>query len=187
VRLLLRGGFALTLPALAVALASCGGDSPEKVDAEDWVADVCDRAADFEEEFIDAGEPLNDIDDRSDPDEIKDAIDQFVEDASDIIDAFIKDVEEIGEPDIDGGSDVLKAMKEHADERKDILARFRDDVNDLDDDDEDDFRDGVFDLLDDVDDPDFRDRLEDIDERDVDDLIDMIDEDPACAGTLFSS
>ena len=187
-RLQIRSGVALVgLSSVTLLLASCGGgDSLEKVDADDWVQDVCDEAVDFDEDFARAGRDLDVIED-GDPDEIKDAIDEFVDEATSLIDDFVEAIEEVGEPDIDGGGDVIKAIRDHAKDQKGSLTGFRDDVNDLDDKDEDDFRDDIFDLLDDTEEFDLRERLEDIDERDVDDLIDSIDEDPACSATMFNS
>ena len=179
----------LGLVAIAAAVlpfAACGGSDLEKVDAEDWVADVCDRALDFDDDLNDAAADLAVIED-GDPDEIKDAIDAFVDDASDIIDEFVKDIEDIGQPDIEGGDQVIKAIRAHAKDEKDQLTKFKDEVNDLDDDDEDDFRDDVISVLEDTEDLDLRDRFEDIDERDVDDLIDEIDADSDCSSALFSS
>jgi hypothetical protein len=187
VRLLLRTGLlAATASSLAILASACGGDSIEKVDVDDWVADVCDRAVDFDDDFADAGSELDIIED-GDPDEIKDAIDQFVKEGTDLIDDFVKDVEEVGQPDIDGGDKVIKAIKDHAKDRKKTLTDFKGDVDDLDDDDDDDFRDDVFDLLDDVEEADLRDRFEDIDQKDVDDLTDMIDDEPGCGSILFNS
>lgn len=178
--------FGAVIAAAPLFSAACGGGGGlEKVDADDWVADVCDAALDFEDDFLDATDGLEVIED-GDPGEIKDAIDEFVTDGNKAIDAFVKDVEKVGQPDIDGGDKVIKAVKSHANERKDILSGMKKDVNKLDDDDDEDFRDGVFDILDNLDDPDFRDKLEDIDENDVDDLIDSIDEDSACASVLFN-
>ena len=185
-RLLFRTSLLATAASGLALLSACGGgDSLEKVDAEDWVADVCDRALDFDDDIADAGSELDVLED-GDPDEIKDAIDQFVKEATKIIDEFVKDIEKIGQPDIDGGDKVVKAIREHAKQEKKVFTDFKKDVNDLDDKDDDDFRDDVFDLLDDVEDPDLRDRFEDINERDVDDLIDMIDDEPGCSDILFN-
>lgn len=166
-------------------LACGGGDSLEKVDEDDWVADVCDVALDFQDDFLEAAGGLDVIED-GDPDEIKDAVDEFVTDGNKSIDRFVKNVEKAGQPDINGGDKVIKAFRDHAKERKDILSGFKKDVNKLDDKDDEDFRDGVFDLLDNLDDPDFRDRLDDINKNDVDDLVDAIDEDSDCSAVLFN-
>jgi hypothetical protein len=187
VRLPFRTALAFAgLSSAALLLASCSGDSLEKVDEDEWVQEVCDEAVDFERAFSRAGEDLSVVND-GDPDEIKDGIDEFVEAATSLIDDFVDAIEEVGEPDIDGGGDVIAAIRDHADDQKGALTTFRDDVNDLDDDDDDDFRDDVLDLLDDSEQFDLRDRFEDIDERDVDDLTDAIDEDPACSATMFNS
>lgn len=178
--------FGAVIAAAPLFSASCGGGGGlEKVDADDWVADVCDVALDFEDDFLEASDGLAVLED-GDPDEIKDAIDEFVKDGSKAIDAFVKDIEKAGQPDIDGGGKVIKAVRDHAKERKNILADMKKDVHKLDDKDDEDFRNGVFDILDNLDDPDFRDKLEDIDENDVDDLIDSIDEEPGCSGVLFN-
>ena len=182
IRTSLLGVIAAALP-LSVA---CGGDSIETIDADDWVADVCDAALDFEDDLANAGEGLDVLED-GDPDEIKDAIDEFTDEANETIDKFVKEIEGVGQPDIDGGRDVIDAIRDHADDEKGAIDDFRDDVNDLDDEDEDDFRDDVIDLLDDTEEFDLRDRLEDINENDVDDLIDDIDADSACSSALFSS
>lgn len=172
---------------LPVVFGACGGGSSlEKVDADDWVADVCDAAIDFQEDFLDAASVLDVVED-GDPDEIKDAVAEWTKDGAKIVDKFVEEVEDVGQPDIDGGAEVIKAFRAHAKAQKAILEKFKKDVNKLDDDDDDDFRDGVFETLDDIDDPDFREELEDIDENDVDDLIDEIDDDAECASVLFDS
>ncbi len=176
------GAFLTTIPFI---LGACGGDSLEKVDVDDWVADVCDAAIDFEEEFLDAASALDVIED-GDPGEIKDGVAKFTRDGAKAIDQFVKDVDDIGQPDIDGGAEVIKAFRGHAKAQKAILQKFKKDVGKLDDGDDDDFRDEVFETLDDIDDPDFREELEDINENDVDDLIDEIDSDSDCASVLFS-
>lgn len=171
--------------ALPLSVA-CGGSSPEKIDADDWVADVCDAALDFEDDLAQSGEGLDVLED-GDPDEINDAIDEFADEVNGTIDDFVKEVEEIGQPDIEGGDKVIRAFRDHAKDQKGSISRFRDDVKELDDDDEDDFRDDVIELLDDTEDFDLRERLEDIDENDVDDLIDEIDADSQCSSALFNS
>ena len=42
---------------------ACGGSSLEKVDADDWVADVCDAALDFQDDFLDAAGGLDVVED----------------------------------------------------------------------------------------------------------------------------
>lgn len=176
----------IAFAAATLPLTACGGGGgADKVDVEDWVADVCDRAIDFDDDLLAAADDLSVIED-GDPDEIKDAIDTFADDASDLMDDFIKDVEKIGQPDIDGGADVLKAFKQHAADEKKQISKLKKDVKDINERNEDDFRDEVISLFEDIEDLNLRDKLEDIGERDVDDLIDMIDDDSDCAAALFS-
>ncbi|MBK6318640.1 MAG: hypothetical protein IPF51_07665 [Dehalococcoidia bacterium] len=51
------GAFAAIAAVSALGFACGGGGSLEKVDAEDWVADVCDKAIDFDEASSDAIHP----------------------------------------------------------------------------------------------------------------------------------
>jgi hypothetical protein len=186
-RLYLRSGLIAGVASLAAVLGSCGGSDLEKVDADDWVADVCDEALDFEEDFFDLGADFQEALEDGDPGEIKEALGDFEDGAGDLIDEFVDAIEEVGEPDIDGGGDVIKAIREHADARKDFISDIRGEIDDLDDDDEDDFRDEAEEIFADADPPDLRDRLEDIDEGDVDDLIDQIDDEPGCGAVMFNS
>jgi len=179
------GAFAAIAAVASLGFACGGGDSLEKVDAEDWVADVCEKARDFDDATSEAVEPLADADE-DDSAELKDAIDEMVTGMNKAIDTLIEDVEDVGQPDIEGGDKVIQAFRDHAKEQKEILEDFQSDVNKLDEDD-DDFADQLFDVLTDVDETDLRDELEDINENDVDDLIDLIDEDEECAAILFNS
>jgi len=182
VRTSLLGVVAATIP-LGFA---CSGGGPEKVDAGDWVAEVCDAAIDFENELQESAESLQVLAE-GDPDEIKEAIDQFSNDAKETIDGFVKEVEAVGKPDIDGGDEGIEAIRDHADDEKKAIDDFRDDVNDLDIDDEDDFRDEVVEILSEGPDLDLRERLEDIEADEVDQLVESIDADSDCSAALFSS
>jgi len=165
---------------------ACGGDNLDKVDADDWVADICDAADDFNDDLERSAERLQVLGE-GDPDDIKEAIDKFANDAKEAIDGFVKQVQDIGQPDIDGGGKVVQAIRNHARDEQRAIDDFRDEVNDLDIDDEDDFRDEVVKILSEGPDLDLRDRLEDIDEDEVDDLMGEIDEDSQCSAALFSS
>src|SRR5687767_2898396 len=80
VRTSLLGVVAATIP-LGFA---CSGGGPEKVDAGDWVAEVCGAAIDFEAELQESAESLQVLTE-GDPDDIKHAIDQFSNDAKETI------------------------------------------------------------------------------------------------------
>ncbi|MGE3073117.1 MAG: hypothetical protein AB7N24_03250 [Dehalococcoidia bacterium] len=177
----------LVLPAIAVA---CGGDdddnvNKQKVEVEDWVADMCKKAQDFDDAQTEAVQPLVDADE-TDPEELKAAIDSLVRNAGFANEDFLRDVERIGIPDIDGGEKVVEAFREHQKDEQKILDKFQSDVNKVDLD-EKDYADQVYEILDDVEENDLRDRLEAIDENDVDDLIDLIDENEDCSFVVFDS
>jgi len=176
----------LVLGALPIAafLSGCGGGSSlEKVDVDDWLDDVCAEAIDFDEELSSSGDALFESD-PEDPDEVKAAIDEIVENGKKIVEDFVEAVEEIGQPDIDRGDKVVQAIRDHAKEITDQMDDLRDEVNKLDEDD-DDFADQIIELLADQDDPDFKRKLRDIESADVDDLIDEIEDDDECAAVLF--
>ena len=177
----------LGVVAAAIPLAfACSGGGPKKVDSGVWVADVCDAAIDFEDELEESAESLQVLAE-GDPDDIKEAIDQFSSDAREAIDGFVNEIDDIGQPDIDGGDQVIEAIRDHADDEKRAIDDFRDDVNDLDIEDEDDFRDEVVEILSDGRDLDLRARLQEIDEDEVDQLVESIDADSDCSAALFSS
>ena len=182
------GMFALfmALPALAIG---CGGDdddvNKQKVEVEDWVADMCQKAQAFDDAQTEAVQPLIEADE-TDSKELKSAIDSLVRAAGFAADDFVRDVERIGVPDIDGGDKVLAAFRQHQKDEQKILDKFQSDVNKIDQDDKD-YADQVFNILDDVESNDLRDSLEEIDERDVDHLIDLIDENEDCSFIVFDS
>ncbi|MGE0599667.1 MAG: hypothetical protein AB7J35_05495 [Dehalococcoidia bacterium] len=183
------GLFAVFL-ALPVAVIGCGGDddddvNKQKVEVEDWVADMCKKAQDFDDAQTDAVQPLVDADE-SDPEDLKAAIDSLVRNAGFANEDFVRDVERIGIPDINGGEKVVAAFRQHQKDEQKILEKFKSDVNKVDLD-EKDYADQVYEILDDVEDNDLRDLLEKIDERDVDDLIDLIDENEDCSFVVFDS
>ncbi|MBK7725729.1 MAG: hypothetical protein IPI33_10980 [Dehalococcoidia bacterium] len=114
------GAFVAIAAVSALGFACGGGGSLEKVDAEDWVADVCDKAIDFDEASSDAIQPLAEADE-DDAGELKDAIDDLVKDMTKAIDVFVEDIEDVGQPDIDGGDKVIAAIRDHAKDEKKAL------------------------------------------------------------------
>ncbi len=182
------GVFALfmALPALAIG---CGGDdddvSSKKVEVEDWVADMCKKAHDFDDAQTEAVQPLVEADE-TDSKELKSAIESLVREAGFATEDFVQDVERIGVPDIDGGDKVLAAFRQHQKDEQKILDKFLADVNKIDTKDKQ-YSEKVFDVLDDVEQNDLRDLLKAIDEGDVDDLIDLIDDDEDCSFIVFDS
>ncbi len=174
-------GCLLAIPLLLIACGGGDGPSSEKVDVEDWVDDLCAAGVDFTEASDATFEDLVEIDLTEDG--AKDDIVKVFEAQKDALDDFEAEVNEIGTPDIDGGSDVMKAVSANFDARQKYLDDFIKMVKGVDEgrDFEDDLNEGA----EDIDEPDtFLDRLEDIDEPDVEDLIDLLGENPDCAFAL---
>ncbi len=169
----------------ALFLAACGGDSAKSVDAEDWVADVCERFIEFDEDGEEIAGDFFGID-FDDPEEAKKDVLAFMADTRKAFDRFKADFEKLGQPDIDGGSSVREAF----------LANFKSVEKDIDsaikkvkalDTDTDDFEEDVFEVFDEIEDENFRDVLEKLaDEKDdVWEIVDLIDEDADCAAVIF--
>jgi hypothetical protein len=186
---ILRGGLLATCCLMALPLFACGGDddddAPVRLDPEDWVADICEKARKFDDAQTDAIQVLAEADEE-DAKELKAAIVSLVRWSGFALEDFVRDVERIGEPDIDSADKLMDAFRAHEKQQKDILNTFKSDVDRIDTDDRD-YAEKVFDVLADVEEIDFRDRLEELDDDDIDDLIDLIDEDPDCSFILFNS
>lgn len=183
----------MPLPALIAAflfatlfLSACGGDSAKSVDAEDWVADVCDRFIEFDEDGEEIAGEFFDID-FDDPEEAKDGVLAFLADSRKAFNSLEADFKKLGQPDVDGGSSVKEAFianfqsvqKDHDRAVKEIRAL---------DTDTGDFEADVMDVFDKIEDENFRDVLEKLAEKKdgVEEIIDLIDEDPDCAAVIFS-
>ncbi len=174
---------AAALPIASLAFA-CGSSDSKKVDADDWVADLCDIAADFSEAADKAGAAFDDAD-ITDTKESKKAFAETLKDQKQAQKDFRADFDKIGQPDIEDGDKVIKAFKEQFDANTEATNDIGKAVADIDDDE--DFLEGFFKLVDKFETPDFRAELEDLadDSDDVQDLIDAIDDDSDCSSTIF--
>ncbi len=177
---------AIALVALSVA---CGGDDDAasarpRLDAEDWVAAVCAKARDYDAAQSDAIRPLAEADEK-DPEQLKEAIESMARNSQFAAEEFLGAVERIGAPDIPHADEVMDAFRDNEKEQKDVLDKFRSDVNELDTQDKR-YVEYVLDLVGAVETQDFRARLEALDAADVDDLVDLIDIDVECSFILFT-
>ncbi|MBE7520282.1 MAG: hypothetical protein HS107_13670 [Thermoflexaceae bacterium] len=182
----------MPLPALIAAflfatlfLSACDGGGAKSVDAEDWVADVCERFIEFDEDGEEIAGEFFDID-FDDPEEAKKGVLAFLADTKKAFDRLEADFEKLGQPGIDGGSAVTEAF----------LANFKSVEKDIDsaikkikalDTDTDDFEADVMEVFDGIEDVNFRDVLEKLADKkdDVWEIVDLIDEDPECAAVIF--
>ncbi len=177
---------ATTALALVPVLSGCGGDGAKSVDAEDWVADVCERFIEFDEAGNEVAEDFMDID-FDDAEEAKKDVLSFLAQMRKEFNSLEDDFNKLGQPDIDGGSAVKDAF----------LANFKSGNKDLDgaikkikalDTDSRDFQGDVSEVFDEIEDENFRDVLEKLADKkdDVWEIVDLIDEDPDCAAVIFT-
>ncbi len=175
-----------TFFALVPFLSACGGNDVKSVDAEDWVADVCDRFIEFDEDVDEIGEQFSGTD-FDDAEAAKKDVLAFLAEMKKEFDNLREDFKKTGQPDIDGGSAVTEAF----------LANFKSVEKDIDgatkkikalDTGSRDFQGDVVEVFDEIEDENFRDVLEKLADKkdDVWEIVDLIDEDPKCATVIFT-
>ncbi|MCC7366529.1 MAG: hypothetical protein IT303_19380 [Dehalococcoidia bacterium] len=189
--------FAIAASSLLAACGGGGGDddedsgsnndrnnsSSDALELEEWVNEVCDLAADFEDRVADVDAGFDEIDPEGD-----DAPDEFialVEEGDELSEERFEEFLDIGEPDIRGGDDVIAEFEAHQEANQDAIDELLEILEGLDA--GPDFEDDLFAALADLPRDSLRDRLEDLaaDEDEVQDLLDLIDEDTDCANSLF--
>jgi hypothetical protein len=180
---LARAGLLAALP-LSSFLFACGGGSDKKVDPDDWVADLCDAALDFDKASDRAGEAFLDAD-FEDTKDAKAAFKKSLEDQKDAQKDFRAAFDKIGQPDIKDGDKVVSAFKAQFKENDKMTSDVGKAVADIDD--KDDFMTEFLKIADDFDTPDFREKMNKLadDSDDVADLIDSIDADEDCSAVIF--
>ena len=171
------------LPIASLAFA-CSSSDTKKVDADDWVSDLCDIAADFSDAADKAGASFDDVD-VTNTKEAKKAFAETLKDQQKAQKDFRADFDKIGQPDIQDGDKVIDAFKEQFDANTAATNDIGKAVAKIDDDE--DFFGAFLDLVDKFDTPDFRTKLEDLadESSDVQDVIDAIDDDSDCSATIF--
>ena len=184
---LARFGLAAALP-LALFASACGGSSSsdKKVDADDWVADLCDIAIDFDKAGDEAGEEFRDAD-LADTKEAKEAFAKSLDAQEEAVDEFRSEFKKLGQPDIEDGDKVVEAFEQHFDDNDDFTSKLADAVADIDE--GDDFVEEFTAIIDDNTEPDFRETLGDVagDGDDVQALIAEIEDDADCAEVIFDA
>lgn len=174
----------------ALFLAACGGDDGgggKKVSAEDWTADVCGLAIDFNGKSDSLGSDLIDLDfgKKGAKKDVLKILDELEKARS----TFRKGFDKLGTPDIDSGKDVRAAFVKQFEENDKTFKDVKDKVNKLDEGSK--FGDQLMKVFQDAPEPAFRKRLQTIagnkKTADAGDIINLIDDDPECASVLFSS
>lgn len=106
----------------SAVLTGCGGSDAEKVDADDWVDDICDATATMATKEDEGVAGYYDIS-SGDVDELRDAFGEYVDTYSKALDRFVRSAERAGEPDVDQGKKVASAVQAWAEEEKKNLER----------------------------------------------------------------
>ncbi len=178
-----RLGLLAALP-LSAMLFACGGGSDKKVAMDDWVADLCEAAIDFNDASDKAGEGFLNAD-FEDTKGSKAAFKKGVDGQKKAQKTFRSEFGKLGQPDIDDGAKVIDAFNDQFKENDKVIADISKRVADIDDDD--DFFEEFLKIADDFNTPDFRKALNDLadDSDDVQDLIDEIDADEECSSVIF--
>jgi predicted RNase H-like HicB family nuclease len=176
-----------TIPLIAVSallVTACGGDDDgdDKVAVGDYASDICTAFTDWSGSIRDRqGELEQGLDPDATPQEGKDALETFLDDAVDASDTLVEDVEAAGTPDTENGEDVAEALQSAAEDARGKLEQAREDLDDLPTDSPEAFSTAADDFGDEV-----RTALEGvgdgIEEIDTPELDKAIDEESACQG-----
>lgn len=175
---------ALLLLPLALVAAACG-DATKNVALDQWVDGLCKAVADYDKAAEAAGEAFIDAD-LADTKAAKAAFAESLARQRDAQKAFRSAFADLGQPDIDGGKQVVDAFKAQFDEntkRTDDVEKRVAAIPDRAD-----FLTEFLKIADDIGQPDFRPKLEAVakDHPKVNDLIAAIEADRPCARTLFT-
>ncbi|MEO8539290.1 MAG: hypothetical protein ABI577_06075 [bacterium] len=181
---LARTALLAALPLSALTFACGGGGSDKKVDADDWVADLCDAAVSFQKASDKAGEGFLDAD-FDNTKETKAAFKKSLEGQKKAQKDFRSDFDKIGQPDIEDGDKVVDAFHDQFKENDKLTDEIAKAVADISD--KDDFVTEFSKIADDFDTPDFRAKMDDLGDKsdDVVDLVATIDDDTECSGIIF--
>ena len=180
---LARLALAAILP-LAIVATACSSSEAKKVDPDDWVADLCDIAIDFQKAGDEAGEGFLDAD-LDDTKKAKEAFADAIRGQRDAQKDFRSDFNGIGQPDVEDGDKIVEAFKQQFDDNDDFTGKVEDAVAEIDDGDE--FFEEFMAILEDNPEPDFRETLDEIagDGDGVEDVVRQIEDDPDCASVIF--
>jgi hypothetical protein len=131
----LRSKTILLIAALALFISACGDDDDGgggSADVGDYAADICTAFTDWTKAIQDRQTELEQgLDPGASPQEGKDALQGFLDDAVAASDTLVDDVEAAGTPDTENGDEAADALLEAAEGARDQLAAAGDDVANL--------------------------------------------------------
>ena len=174
----------LALSSLAVA---CGGGGSDRASLDDWVADVCDLARDYQPDFDSIQADFDAVDLETDPAKAHDQFISLLEEGRDIQKDMVADFKKLGEPDIEDGKAVVDAFVANFEEQGEMIDRLINGLKELDPE-KDEYPFAFLAVLLSVGETEsLRDRLDTLaeDNQDIEDLIAAIEEDPDCAKIVF--
>src|SRR5918998_657815 len=127
------------LLALALGVAACGGDDGDGGDAKDpkeYAGDFCGAAQEWVDAIRSGASDLGNLGTDATPEEGRDALGKFFDQTVKDTDEFAGELDGAGEPDVSGGADAAKELKDAVAQAKDILEDARSKTEDLPVDDE---------------------------------------------------
>jgi hypothetical protein len=131
----LRSKTILLIAVFALFISACGDDDDgggDSVDVGDYAADICTAFTDWTQAIQDRQTELEQgLEPGASPQEGKDALQGFLDDAVTASDTLVEDVEGAGTPDTENGQEAADALQEAAQGARDQLAEAQADVADL--------------------------------------------------------
>lgn len=175
------------IAALALFVSACGGDDDngdggDTVAVGDYASDICTAFTDWTESIQERqGDLQSGLEPGASPEEGRDALQGFLDDAVTASDELVDDVDEAGVPDTENGEQAADALQGAAEDARDQLAEAQEGVGDLPTDDPQEFGQAASEFGNEV-----RAALENVgeglDEIDTPELDEAIDEEEACQG-----
>jgi len=131
----LRSKLLLLAVLAALFVAACGGDDDDgggSADVGDYASDICTAFTDWTQAIQDRQTELQEgLKPGASPEEGKNALQGFLDDAVSASDQLVEDVEAAGTPDTDNGEEAADALQAAAEGARDQLAEAQENVADL--------------------------------------------------------
>ena len=120
------------IAAAAVLISACGDDGEDKVAVGDFASDICTAFTDWTGSIQERQSELQEgLDPKSSPEEGKEALQGFLDEAVTASDQLVEDVEGAGTPDTENGEEAADALQSAAENARDKLEEARENADDL--------------------------------------------------------